>query len=95
MTTFSELADLIELYAGRAGVVGDSIDRKLVQKLAQLELARLYAITGLNSDVYTLETETDTREYELPAGFNPIKVSIEDEMISEISYAEAVEVIND
>ena len=90
MTTFEQFADLVEFYAGRAGAVGDVIDRMLILKLVNLKLAELTKSSQNSHERYTFDTEASTYEYELPDGAVPSTVSVGGVMISETSYNEAL-----
>ena len=94
MTSVGEAIDLIELYAGRAGVVGDSLDRGLILKLLNLKLAHIVGDTNMAGSEYTFETDGSS-EYDVPGGGIPTKVIADNEVIDPISFSEAEEKVYD
>lgn len=84
-----ECSDLVELYAGRAGVDKDAIDRTLILKMINAKLAEVLGTTFADAKVYTGTTAASTYEYDLPDNVVPFEVELDGEVLDECSWTEA------
>lgn len=88
--TVANLADLVEMYAGRGGVKGDAINRNLIIDLVNLKLVEVYALDG-STTTYEGATVEDQGEYDLPVGAVPLKVVYDGVVIERMGYTEALD----
>lgn len=59
------LSDLIEVYAGQAGVNRSKINRRLIWDLINIKVKEFARRTGIQTSKATIETVADQAEYEL------------------------------
>ena len=65
--TVSKVRDLMELYAGQAGVTKDRINPVLLLELINLKQKEFCRDTGILTSKWTLTSVADQQEYQLPS----------------------------
>lgn len=91
-TNVGQIADLIEVYAGQAGVSRDKISRRLLWDIINLKANEFARRTGILEKSSTIETVADQAEYELPSGVTYIKyVDFDSYRIKKITHEQVRE----
>lgn len=82
-----QACDLIELFAGRAGVGKDKINRELTWKLLNVKAHELARRSGVLTTKSTISSVADQQEYELPSDVIHInKVNYDDYEAHKITF---------
>lgn len=61
-----ELADMVEIYCGEAGLSNSSIDRDLILRLLNNKAAELLVEAAYVGDDLTIQSQANVMEYDIP-----------------------------
>ncbi|MBU2249872.1 MAG: hypothetical protein KKD77_24210, partial [Gammaproteobacteria bacterium] len=62
-----KVCDLMELYAGQAGVAKDRLNRVLLREIINIKLRDFCRRTGILSSKWTISSVASQQEYQLPS----------------------------
>lgn len=89
------IADLMELYAGQAGVNRDKIPRKLLRQIINLKLKEFARRSGVLSSKNTIVSIANKQEYEMtPDVIHVTKVNFDGSIAHKIRFEEVDEIKN-